>query len=341
MKKKIGIFKRGLYFIGTLRYVRSRQWPIIFFRIFKKIFFKYLIRRNLIVANIHGNKMYLELNRPGISKALLVYGTREEDHRQMMCMSLKVGDSVLDIGANIGYYVIMGAGLVGNEGKICAVEPDLQNIEILRKNVEINHLQDRVDIKCCAISNYSGNGKFYLYGESNLHSLHPVTYSGEVKRNWQKEVSVPVYDIYDFVENYGPFDFIRMDIEGAEVEVLEGIVRLLNNKEDFRPRIIFETHRPKYDEEKHSIRKPLAELFHCKYHAAILASSDETKSKMREIGYSPFRTVKTDGYLRGLYKDISNGDAETLICDIGFVRTVLLAPDEIELNVSYSTSFIA
>ena len=207
-------------------------------------------------------------------------------------------------------------------------------MEVLRRNVQMNGLEDSVDVHLGAISNYSGPGRLYLYDKSNLHTLHPVSYSGTDKGNWRRELNVRIYDIYDFVECYGPFDYIRMDIEGAEVEVLEGIVRCLDDWEDFRPRIIFETHRPKYDEMKHSIRKPLLALFNRGYHAAILASSDETKARMQAMGYRPFKLVKSDGYLRGLYKNISNEDAESLICDIGFVRTVLLSPEEIQFNAN-------
>ena len=96
----------------------------------------------------------------GIGRALYVYGSRELDHKWMLTEELFPGNVVLDLGANIGYYAIMEAKIVGSSGKIYAIEPDPRNIEILKKNIKLNNIDGIFDLEEGAISNEDKKTEF-------------------------------------------------------------------------------------------------------------------------------------------------------------------------------------
>ena len=77
--------------------------------------------------------MYLNPRDKGISRTLLLFGERELDHKIILEKVLKKNMNIFDIGANIGYYVLMESDLIGHEGSIIAVEPVPDNINLLKK----------------------------------------------------------------------------------------------------------------------------------------------------------------------------------------------------------------
>ena len=83
--------------------------------------------------------MYLDPKDRGISRTLLLFGERELDHKLILERIVKKNMKIFDIGANIGYYVLMESNLIGEKGKILAIEPVDKNIKLLRKNLKLNN----------------------------------------------------------------------------------------------------------------------------------------------------------------------------------------------------------
>ena len=77
--------------------------------------------RQYIRKKIYDFEMWLDVQDKGISRTLLLFGKRELEHRYILQLVLKPGMTVLDIGANIGYYVLIESGLIG-DGKIIAID---------------------------------------------------------------------------------------------------------------------------------------------------------------------------------------------------------------------------
>ncbi len=159
---------------------------------------------------------------------------------------------------------------------------------------------------------------------SNLGTFSPTRYYGENSMTKSSPtISTKTTNIPDFIVDKKTIDFIRMDIEGYEVEVFEGMMPLLEDK-NFSPKILFETHRPKYDDTHHSMRKTLIKMFKYGYYPKIVVSDNHPKGEFLKRGYKPEALIHTDGYWRGIYYGVANKDAIDFICDIGFVRAVLL-----------------
>ena len=282
---------------------------------------KYLLGRKLFVRGIHGYHMRLRLDDPGLSKDIAIRGTREEQLKYIIDREVKPGDVVLDLGANIGYYTIMLAKLVGSSGKIYAMEPEPRNFDLLQENIKLNQVEAIVESFHMGASDSQGVGKLYLSKYSNIHSF--LSHDDEDPDN-SHFVEVLLTDVSTFVQGKRPVDMLRMDIEGYEVEVIQGLEKAIKDG-SFSGRILFECHFPRYVEETHSMKKPLQMLIDQGYHARYLTSGDESKPRIRARGYEPMAVVQFDDKrFRGIYENVADNDLLSLVCETGGVRDVMM-----------------
>ncbi len=128
-------------------------------------------------------------------------------------MSLSPEDRVLDLGGNIGIYALANSKRVKS---VVSFEPDKSNIEIYKKNMLDNNIKNCKVLPYAVVGNDDKERKFYISTKKNLGA-----HSFLVKRG-RTEVIVPCMNINDILK-IGNFNKIKMDIEGAEYEVLKGI----------------------------------------------------------------------------------------------------------------------
>jgi len=284
--------------------------------------YKIFSRKRTFLKRVNGYLMNLDLDDPGLSMTIGRGGARERAHTDVLLHELKEGMTILDVGANLGYYALMEALQIGPSGKVYAVEPVPNNFRFLSNNVRINGLEDRVEVFYLALSKENGKQTLFLSELSNLNSLYA---QGEQTKQAMtgETIEVPTQDLQTFVEGKRDIDLIRMDIEGAEVDVLNSLA-LLCESCTMRPKVLFETHRSKYNDKDLSIEVSLRKLFAQGYTVKRLVSNSDDGMKWARLGYSPYKLVLTDGDQRGIYKDVSNEDALNLIVREGGVRAVLL-----------------
>ena len=279
-----------------------------------------LLGRKLIKRNIHQYKMYLDASDSGLCRGLILFGTREVDHKILLEKILKPGMTVLDIGANIGYYALMELDLIGSTGKLIAVEPSPSNLTILKKNLELNNISG-VRIVNGAISDKSEKKDFYLAHQGNLNTFH-ATGTGAKHLNGEV-IEVESFTVPEIMKDEGQLDLIRMDVEGHEVEVLNGMYDEII-KGNLNPTIIFETHLTRYGSD-HNMSLTLKKYFEAGYKIKYLASSWQKGSEIVESrGYVGSNPIETDGVQRKIYSDVSDIDGIDFICNTGGARTVVL-----------------
>ncbi len=286
---------------------------------------KYVLRQRYRVRKIHDYRMCLDLYDPGLSRDIAIRGTREEQLKYLIDREVHSGNAVIDIGANIGYYTLMFATLVGRSGKVDAMEPEPKNFSLLNENVQLNGVEQIVETFSVGAADRRGTARLFISERSNLHSFIPDPKENEnhVKHRSDNFIAVEVTDLESFLHDKRPVDLIRMDIEGYEVEVIMGLERAIKEGV-FSGKITFECHFPKYHRQ-HSIREPLQMLFAHGYYAKYLTSNDERNSGIRDRGYSPTVVVQTnDTRFRGIYEDVRSDDVVSLISDTGGVRDVFL-----------------
>lgn len=137
---------------------------------------------------------------------------------------VKVNDVVLDAGANCGHLSIFFSKLIGKGGQVYAFEPDIFNIERIDKNIELNKdLVGNIIIQ-----------ELLLWNENKLLDFYEAGTVGS-SAVWipdsDKCVKKEAVRIDDWVakNNVKKLDFIKMDIEGAEIEAIEGCVQTIEN----------------------------------------------------------------------------------------------------------------
>lgn len=160
----------------------------------------------------YGDTLQLSINR-----------VHEPLETELVQREIKKGDVVLDIGANIGYYTLIFAQLVGDEVKVFAFEPDPENFVILSMNVKINGYQN-VILEQTAVSNRTGKvGLYQLEGQKANGRIYD-------SHDGRKSIEVEAVRLDDYFNTYdGKIDFVKTDTEGAEGGVLLGMSGLLGN----------------------------------------------------------------------------------------------------------------
>ncbi len=134
---------------------------------------------------------------------------------------VRAGATVVDVGANIGYNAIHAARLAGPRGRVVAIEPAADSLAVLRRNVAAARL-DNVVVEHVAAGRTHGARELFVRGPmSAVNSLFPQSCYAFVT----DIVRVPVVPLDDLVS--GRADVVKIDVEGAELDVLEGMGRLL------------------------------------------------------------------------------------------------------------------
>lgn len=279
-----------------------------------------LAGQRFLEKRIYDYKMLLDLHDRGISRTLLLFGQRELEHKVMLERVLKPGMTVLDIGANIGYYALMELKLIGPAGTLIAVEPSPSNVTLLQRNLALNGYHE-IEVHNCAVSDRSGSRSFFISEMSNLNTFHD-TGTGSLHLSG-KTVEVRTATVPEIMDGRRP-DLIRMDVEGHEVEVINGMLAAIESGH-MAPAIIFETHLSRYNAD-HDLEGPLRRLFAQGYQVKLAGSSSQRgTAQILSRGYRGSAPIKTDDVERVLFENISSEDAIALICREGGVRTVLLA----------------
>jgi len=137
------------------------------------------------------------------------------------------GDVVIDVGAHIGSYTVRAARMVGRGGLVIAIEPDPENFKLLMLNIKLNDLNNVITLPYAASDK---NGKVILH-RSLFPGLCSIT---RIPRRFAGDVEVRCITIDNIVNKFGirKIDWIKIDVEGAEVDVLRGARRALSLTEN-------------------------------------------------------------------------------------------------------------
>jgi FkbM family methyltransferase len=156
------------------------------------------------------------------------------------------GDTVVDIGAHMGRYTITSSKSVGQHGKVIAVEAHPYNFKILHYNLRLNKLKN-VSALNCAVYSKKARLKLYLPDEDQGYTMHhslmtnylASKYSNEIERRYI-EVEADTLDNFLKVRGINQVNWIKIDVEGAEYEVLKGAKEILSASKDIS--ILVEVH---------------------------------------------------------------------------------------------------
>jgi len=189
-------------------------------------------------------------------------GTFEPEERSIFENTVREGDVVFDIGANVGFYTLLASVLVGEGGKVYAFEPLPRNLSSLKSHMKINGVTN-VEIIEAAVADHNGAARFE---ESPDPSMSHLSAQGAVEVR-----TVSLDDLISRGEIPAP-DFIKIDVEGAEASVLRGARDVLEVR---NPAILLATHGRPQHQECHLLLESLG------YRVQVLAEGVNAKGAMR------------------------------------------------------------
>ncbi len=148
---------------------------------------------------------------------------------------LKAGMTFVDVGAHVGQYSLLASGLVGKEGAVHSFEPEPEVFNLLRHNILINGLHN-VHLIGCALGASPKDVELYVARPDNIGQTslrQPTNFSGV-------QVKVQCRTLDDYAEEHGMnrINLIKIDVEGAELDVLLGARGVLSRNP--KPHIIIE-----------------------------------------------------------------------------------------------------
>ena len=167
------------------------------------------------------------------------HGGVETEVQAVLSECLHPGMTVYDIGANIGFFSLLAARLAGSAGRVTAFEADPEIAARLRENVERNKGAP-ISVEEKAVWS-SSSPVFFARADAEVSPDRGLGHVivNDAERSAPGTIRVEAVSVDEYVGKSGAPDFIKCDVEGAEVEVFRGAAKLLNER---RPIILCEMH---------------------------------------------------------------------------------------------------
>lgn len=250
---------------GTSKLARLAQRPFryLYSILFRELFYPFTKKEVLKKARLFfGREMQVAL--PSATDIYLTGGKSHDSEVRLalfLMNTLKRGQSFLDIGAHYGYFSLLASELTGIKGRVFSFEPSSKTFELLRQNVSGF---TNITVFQKAVSADDEDVVFYEF--DNLHSEYNSIFVGQFeKKDWfqkspPKETRIPATSIDKLTStfNFLP-DLIKIDVEGAEYQVISGALRYLDAR---TPLLILEYLEPSRSNDQHRQATRLLEAHH-------------------------------------------------------------------------------
>lgn len=178
----------------------------------------------------HGAGKGLMFNARGCNPGFL-FGTSEPIEQELTKSILAVGDVFYDIGANAGFYCVLGARFVGESGMVFGFEPTPMLAERIRENARLNDFTN-IQVFETAVGDADGTVEFNIDQELGVQNAITTT-------STKSSISVACTRIDTFAKSHQPPKLLLIDVEGAEIDVLRGGLETIRK---FKPAIMVEVH---------------------------------------------------------------------------------------------------
>lgn len=162
----------------------------------------------------------------------------EAENFEFLEDSCKPGSVVIDIGAHIGLFSVIASQITGTTGKVYAFEPAPSTFELLQKTIFINRSEPVIETYQRAVGSAPGKITFFVSDGKADNSNSLVNYKSDRPLH-SIDVEVTSVDAFVREKNINRLDFIKIDVEGAEYDTLQGAAETLRN---LRPTCIVAIH---------------------------------------------------------------------------------------------------
>jgi len=198
--------------------------------------------------------MYLPTDDVGLSPHLMLDGFWEMPVTETLIDFVRAGMVVADIGANVGYYSLLLADLVGPEGRVISAEPNPKLAKLFDRTIRINGVASNITRVTDAVTSHSGD----------VVTLHvPDEFPQNASLCWSGNERSQAFDVrtttLDDLVGSGPLDFVKIDVEGSEKSVWEGMRGILARKQPIA--MIFEFTPDRFSDPRGFLQDVMSEGF--------------------------------------------------------------------------------
>ena len=232
----------------------------------------------------------------------------EPDVSYFLMNILGKGDVFLDVGAHIGFFSMIAAKLVGPKGRVVVFEPEEENLQTLRKHIEINDVAN-IEVVDKVVCDADGPRTFYYNRDNDgAHclwdvSLHPFNKKSAADPK-SRTVEATTLDTVIGALGLDGIKVLKIDTEGAEHQVIEGAVGTIKGSDI--PFILCELNDFGLD---------------------LMGSSQTAfRSFMKELGYDTFLMDKEGDFPKLLPNSVTIASKSNLVSNVLFSRLEFLAP---------------
>jgi len=184
-----------------------------------------------LTRTVFGHSIYVDTRDISLAPHILLHGFWEMWITNLFLRLIKPGMTVVDIGANIGYYSLLAAAHTGPNGKVIAFEPNPGVFRLMANSMEVNGFLGRSELVCKGVMDRTGDLTFhclaYHHGASGFF-INPEVVTKY--RDHSESMSVPCTSLDDyFADRDERIDLIKIDAEGGEPSVIAGATRILTS----------------------------------------------------------------------------------------------------------------
>ena len=195
----------------------------------------YLGNNTALTRTKYGHKIYVDTRDLSLAPHILMDGCWENWITDVFRRSVQPGMNVIDIGANIGWYSLIAADLIGESGKLVSFEANPSMAEMTRRNLMINGYNDRSKVESKAVFDKKTTLGFKIYdrymGSSSLFASQEAAAAfGDTITTL--DVQTVVLD--EYVKAGEQLDFVKIDAEGAEPFILRGGERVIGESKNIQ-----------------------------------------------------------------------------------------------------------
>jgi FkbM family methyltransferase len=200
-------------------------------------------------ARVHGGPGAGLLIRMHRASGAFDGGRNEMPVQEWIASKLRPGMTFYDVGANIGFFSLLAAKVVGEAGHVIAFEPVQENADAIRRNADLNGFETIIVVDV-AVSKSTGEAELVLAEHPGGAALKSATTPPDATHC----ITVKTATLDSLVRrsDYPPPDVVKIDVEGAEMSVLEGMRGVV---EDHRPLVVCEVDAATRDEAEAKARE--------------------------------------------------------------------------------------
>lgn len=226
----------------------------------------YMGDHTILTKLYYGPKIYLDTRDLSMTGHLILDGFWENWITKLFLSVVKPGMTVLDIGANCGYYSLLAAHLVGEHGTVHAFEPNPFHHENIMKSKSINGYT-QIHLHKVALGNKQGEIMLYSPVKHTASaSFHKETIKTVIDDSITN-VTVPMVNLLEYLPGIKA-DVIKIDIEGAEPFIIDSILEIIQNSNNVK--IIMEYNQSSWRNQGFDCESILNKFVNCGFQLNII-----------------------------------------------------------------------